>query len=104
MSGIYLKCRSCQMYRPRREFGPDHDGLCRVCDPPVATKRCKACGLAKPVNEFHVDRKAATGRRDECRGCRDSTYRDTWRAKQDRRKRERFNDDPVQRLIVSTWA
>lgn len=105
MSGIYLKCRTCNLYRPRREFRPNHNGHCRVCDPPASAKRCLACGFDKPIGEFHVDRHSRDGRRNECMLCRNDGKRREWhRRKRAGRNHERFNDDHVQRLIVSSWA
>lgn len=103
MSGIYFRCRGCQTYRPRREFA-DRGGYCRTCDPPIKSKRCHACGLSKSIEHFHVDRHSRDGRRNECIPCRNADKRAAWRRQRDGRTQDRFNDDPVQRLIVSTWA
>jgi len=32
-------------------------------------KRCKHCGIEKPVDDFYTDRKAKDGRRPECKAC-----------------------------------
>lgn len=79
MSGIYLRCRGCEAYRPRREFADDYDGLCRVCDPPVPSKRCRDCGEVKPIEEFPVGRHCKDGRRGECKTCHNDTCREHWR-------------------------
>jgi hypothetical protein len=32
-------------------------------------KRCKHCGVEKPLDDFYADRKARDGRRPECKAC-----------------------------------
>jgi len=32
-------------------------------------KRCKHCGIEKPLDDFYTDRKARDGRRPECKAC-----------------------------------
>ena len=32
-------------------------------------KRCKHCGIEKPLDDFYVDRKARDGRRPDCKAC-----------------------------------
>lgn len=103
-AGVYLRCRDCERYRPRREFAADHRGRCRSCDPPIAEKRCRSCGHVKPIGEFHVDRHTVDGRRTECRSCRNSKFRDWHHNRRGRRKREGHNSDHLHRLIVSNWA
>lgn len=78
-SGVYRKCRGCQCRRPLREFkGCQDPGYCRVCQPPVELKPCAACGLMKPLTEFHVERTARDGRRKECKSCRNYMKRVDW--------------------------
>lgn len=36
---------------------------------PEAVKRCRICGVVKPLTEFHRNRSKADGLRGECKGC-----------------------------------
>lgn len=75
----------------------------------TATKKCRLCGVEKPLDEFHRDRSKADGRRNECKPCkcadvktrRNPTKIRAWReANKDRiaeqaRERRRANRDQV---------
>lgn len=100
MSGIYLHCRSCLIYRPRREFIQPESGVCRNCEPPVTHQRCTGCGFVKPIDEYHCDRKAATGRRKECKQCRNAQFR-TWHNSQ---RHKPAVTDRLAWLISRPWA
>lgn len=109
MSGIYFFCRGCKEYRPRYEFARRRIGMCRVCHPPVEAKTCKTCGHDRPIDEYHVDRKARDGHRPVCKRCRNAhdrrSYAQTKRTEQGVRRTDRSeNRSLLFRLIASPWA
>ncbi|MFW6076626.1 MAG: hypothetical protein ACOC71_02640 [Hyphomicrobiales bacterium] len=107
MSGISIYCRGCRAYRPRYQFAADHGGLCRCCRPPVAAKTCRQCGVERPIDEYHIDRKARDGRRSTCRHCRNPYHHRCYeqRKREDvRRAGQAANRSLIQRLIVAPWA
>lgn len=50
-------------------------------DPETDEKKCTACGVTKPLDEFHRHTRARDGRQSRCKVCNGLTQRDLYRNK-----------------------
>ena len=47
----------------------------------VTEKTCTACGITKPLDEFHRNLHNSTGRAERCKACRHEISRQRWQEK-----------------------
>lgn len=72
MDGLTTKCKECRNAAWRSYAERER----RVkADPNAPTKVCTRCGIEKPMSEFGPDTHNTTGRKSQCRECRNAVQR-----------------------------
>jgi len=67
----------------------------------VTNKRCTACRVVKPLDNFHRDNASADGRRPRCKECVKS-YDDANQSLRNLRAREAYRADPAAKIAKTT--
>jgi hypothetical protein len=69
--GSLARCKVClqEAAAAARQSCADAEARVKAREQPAATKRCKSCGLAKPLASFAPHKKSRDGHRHACKPC-----------------------------------
>jgi hypothetical protein len=62
----------------------------------MESKQCTGCGVVRPLEEFHRQRRGAGGRASRCRECKAAYFRSRPRSAHNRPPRQLFTNKPLE--------